>query len=101
MAVIPFPPAEFSPLAITAPSPSSLRRPGTSSRTADTPLSPTTSPMNSRRNTTSSRLLLQVLEPGIFFQAQSQVHVLHRRPRGALQKVVQSREEQELPGPGI
>src|SRR5215211_6164665 len=46
-------------------------------------------------------LLLEVLEPEVLLVTERQVHVLYRRPRGALEQVVDSGEEQELPGPTI
>src|SRR5919112_398152 len=46
-------------------------------------------------------LLLEVLEPEVLRVPERQVHVLHRRSRGALEQVVHRREEQELACPPV
>src|SRR5215210_1361871 len=46
-------------------------------------------------------LLREMLEPEVLLEAESQVHVLYRRPRGALEQVVDRREEQQLPSPTV
>src|SRR5215213_2338376 len=46
-------------------------------------------------------LLLEMLEPEVLLVAECQVHVLYRRPGGALEQVVYRREEQHFPCPAV
>src|SRR5215203_1007524 len=46
-------------------------------------------------------LLRKMLEPEVLLVAERQVHVLYRRTRGALEQVVDRREEQQLPCPAV
>src|SRR5919112_426042 len=46
-------------------------------------------------------LLRKMLEPEGLLVAERQVHVLYRRTRGALEQVVDRREEQQLPCPAV